>query len=121
MKLTIPQLDDKNTAPALTGPPTVAGNSGAGLDAKLLAKFQPVDTPAPEWVRLPKPRTRCKISGLSRTTLVELIDRREIRSITLRQPGATRGIRLFFLPSLHAYLQRLDSEQNGTHIPEGSK
>jgi hypothetical protein len=52
---------------------------------------------------------------------VELIDRREIRSITLRQPGATRGIRLFFLPSLHAYLQRLDSEQNGTHIPEGSK
>jgi hypothetical protein len=97
----------------LTGKPTVAPNTGTGVNNRVLANFEPVKGPAAEWVRLPKPKTRCAYSGLSRTTLVELIERREVRSITLRQPGATRGIRLFHLPSLNAYIARLDFDQNG--------
>jgi hypothetical protein len=49
---------------------------------------------------------------LARTTLIEAIDRGEFRAITLRQPGATRGIRLLHLPGLFAWLARLDAEQN---------
>jgi hypothetical protein len=64
-------------------------------------------------MRLPSPRARDRLSGLSRTTLNELIDRKEIRSITVRQPGATRGIKLINKASLLEYLRRLDAEQNG--------
>jgi hypothetical protein len=99
----------------VTGRPSVAPNTGAGLNSKLLRGFDPVTAtiPTPEWVRLPKPGARCTYSGLARTTLLELIERGEFRAITLRQPGATRGIRLFHLPGLFAWLARLDAEQNG--------
>lgn len=101
-----------------TGKPTVAPNSGARLNHKNLRGFQPVEgSSQPEWARLPKPGTRCQFSGLSRTTLLEMIERGEFRAITVRQPGATRGIRLIHLPGLFAWLARLDSAQNG---PAGS-
>lgn len=100
-----------------TGKPTVAPNTGARLNHKLLRGFAPITATVPtgiEWTRLPKPGTRCQYSGLARTTLIEAIDRGEFRAITLRQPGATRGIRLLHLPGLFAWLARLDAEQNGT-------
>jgi hypothetical protein len=59
----------------------------------------------PEWGRLPKPKGR--LEGLSRTSLVELIDSDLVKSLTLRQPGALRGIRLIYLPSLRKYLHDL--------------
>ncbi len=108
----------------VTGRPTVAPNTGARLNHKNLRGFQAVEgTAVPDWARLPRPSTRCQYSGLSRTTLLELIDRGAFRAVTIRQPGATRGIRLFHLPGLFAYLARLDVEQNGagtTPSPEAN-
>lgn len=70
-----------------------------------------VDVPAHlqtgDWVRMPQPRDR--LCGLSRTTLLELEAAKKIRSVVLRKPGAVRGIRLIFLPSLHAFLESLES------------
>ena len=63
----------------------------------------------PEWGRLPKPPGR--IEGLARTTVGELIDSGLVKSVTLRQPGAQRGIRLIHLPSLRKYLHDLAAAQ----------
>jgi hypothetical protein len=46
--------------------------------------------------------------------LNELVDAGAIRAVTIRQPGARRGIKLLKKQSVLAYLARLDAEQNGT-------
>jgi hypothetical protein len=58
------------------------------------------------WVRLPKPRGG-RLCGLSRTTLLELIDAELIKSAVIRKKGAKRGIRLVHMPSLLKHLDQL--------------
>jgi hypothetical protein len=54
---------------------------------------------------MPKPGQR--LFGLSRTTLLELSNGRKIRTVAIKKPGAIRGIRLVFMPSLLEYLASL--------------
>jgi hypothetical protein len=68
----------------------------------------------PEWVRLPSPRERCPITGLSRSTMTELCvpgpandNTPPVRSVVIRKRNATRGIRLISYDSLTAYLASL--------------
>jgi hypothetical protein len=61
-----------------------------------------------EFIRLPRPKTRCPISQLSRTTLCELIEAGKIKSIKLRKKGAVRGIVLINRESLVDYLHGLE-------------
>ncbi len=103
----------------IIGRPTVAPNSGADLHNKALKAFLATDLSFAEWLRLPAPRTRCQLSSMSRTTLNEAIERGDVRAITVRQPGATRGIKLINRASLVAWLAKLDAEQNGTGNEEG--
>lgn len=56
-----------------------------------------------EWYRLPHPRGG-RLFGLSRTTLTELGQAGEIKTVLLRKRGALRGIRLIHGPSLQEYL-----------------
>jgi hypothetical protein len=70
-------------------------------------------TIAPEYIRLPRPKTRCPVTGLARTTLEELVvpcarngNRPPVISRVVKQPHATRGIRLIHLPSLLAYIEK---------------
>jgi len=67
------------------------------------------------WTRLPRPGQR--LCGLTRSHIYSLIARGLIRSVSIRQPHHKRGVRLVFRPSLHAFLAKLDAEQNG----EGAK
>jgi hypothetical protein len=71
------------------------------------------------WVRMPGNRE--KLEGLSRATLYKVIQdkRRGVVSISLKEPGTERGIRLLGLRSLRAYLTRLAIEQNA-HAQLGS-
>jgi hypothetical protein len=62
----------------------------------------------PEFIRLPRPKERCALSQLSRTTLCELIAEGKIRAVKLRKRGAVRGITLINLWSLLQYLHRLE-------------
>ena len=57
------------------------------------------------WRRMPKPKGR--LCGLSRTTLLELKEAGHIRSVVIRKPGAVRGIRLIYMPSLMQFLDSL--------------
>jgi hypothetical protein len=68
----------------------------------------------PEWIRLPAPGTKCRHSGLSRSTLNELVLPSDangfappVRSVVVRKRGAVRGIRLISFDSLMAYLNQL--------------
>ena len=68
----------------------------------------------PEYVRLPKPGSRCPYTGLSRGTLNELVlpcdsnDRKPpVHSVVLKKRNAIRGIRLVNYRSLMEYLETL--------------
>jgi hypothetical protein len=63
------------------------------------------------WTRLPKPGQR--LCGLTRSYLYALYKSGEIRSISIRRPHHKRGVRLLYRPSIHEFLAKLDSQQNG--------
>jgi hypothetical protein len=52
---------------------------------------------------MPKPEGR--LEGLSRATLMELSHAGLIKTAALRKPGAQKGIRLVYMPSLLSYLE----------------
>jgi hypothetical protein len=77
----------------------------------------------PEFMRLPKSGSLCPWSGLSRSKLNELIlpsplngHRPPVRSISLRNRGQIRAVRLINFDSLMAYLRSLEvtSDEGGT-------
>ena len=63
------------------------------------------ETYAARWIRLPT-RGRCPHTGLSRAAYYELIKANRIRTANLKRPGALRGTRLVWLPSIMTYLDR---------------
>jgi hypothetical protein len=50
---------------------------------------------------------------MTRSYLYQLCAQGKIRSVTIRQPQNTRGVRLIYRPSIHAFLASLDLAQNG--------
>src|ERR1035437_9832975 len=64
----------------------------------------------PEFVRLPRPKSRCAITGLSRSSLNDLIAAGKIRAVKLRKKGAARGILLINRQSLLDFLHSLESQ-----------
>jgi hypothetical protein len=98
----------------ISTPPTVAGNLPKGwMPASSIAEA--------EFISLPRPRERCRYSNLSRSTLVEMLQRNEIQGVTLRQPGATRGRKLIWKKSLADHLNRLMTEQTEQRRQGGVK
>lgn len=68
------------------------------------------NTERPEFLRLPRPGERCKLTGLSRTTLCELIADGHVKAKKIRKRGSLRGITLIVTDSLLAYLHGLDTK-----------
>ena len=75
----------------------------------------------PEYIRLPKPRERDPIFGLSRSYLNVLIlpcnendYRPPVRSVVLRRKGAKTGVRLINVQSLREFIERHET----TNSPE---
>jgi hypothetical protein len=66
----------------------------------------------PVWVRAPK-RGNEFYSGCSRPKLYEWAAKGFIRSVSIREPGRIKGVRLFHLASIFAFIERCeDSAQN---------
>ena len=59
----------------------------------------------PEWVRIPKPRTTCPFSGLSRAHMHRLVQAGDVESMSLRKRGSKFGVRLVSYDSLMAYIR----------------
>jgi hypothetical protein len=69
----------------------------------------------PEFIRLPRPGTRCVHTGLSRTGLAELAIpskannyRPPVRAVEIRKRGTARGVWLIRYDSLMQYLASLE-------------
>ena len=60
-----------------------------------------------EFIRLPKPKERCLLTGLSRTTINELIESGAVRATKLRKKGSQRGITLIHRESLIQFLNSM--------------
>lgn len=76
-----------------------------------------------EWMRLPKPRERCPITKLSRTSLVEILDERDpetgeylVKQMRKERHGKQRRIRLIHKASLLAYMDGVAAKQNGLQL-----
>lgn len=65
---------------------------------------------ASSWVRLPKAGQVCSVTGLPRSSLIDLLKRagKAVTVRTIRRPKATTGITLIHRASLNAYLEGLD-------------
>jgi hypothetical protein len=103
----------KNDANVLDYLPRVAG----GLPPNFRSAFHETSLRDAEWLRLPLPGARCPLTGLSRTTLVELGDSGKILMKRIRKAGATRGIVIINKQSLLLYLDSLvpiGQAQSGT-------
>ena len=73
----------------------------------------------PEFIRLPKPGTLCRWTGLSRSKLNELIlpsplnsFKPPVKSLSLRNRGQIKAVRLIVLESLIGYLRGLLEQQS---------
>ena len=75
-------------------PPTPRLTLCGEIPEGLSSLFEASDVGLPEFLRLPRPRARCPVTGLSRTTLEELIREGFIPAKKLRRPGRTRCITL---------------------------
>ncbi len=63
----------------------------------------------PVWVRAPKTGPEF-FSGFSRAKLYQLAAEGKIRSVSIREPGAIKGTRLFHLGSILAYIEKCEAE-----------
>jgi hypothetical protein len=61
----------------------------------------------PCWVRSPKTGPE-HYSGFSRAKLYELAGKGAIRSVSIREPGQTKGTRLFNLASILAFIEKCE-------------
>lgn len=64
----------------------------------------------PEWVRANKAGPE-HYTGLSRSYLYQLAQEGMIRSVSIRRPGQIRGVRLFNLPSILAFIESKEAGQ----------
>ena len=108
-------------APLVVSTPTF-GEQLRGSNEKIMKINNDIEVPdpsklRPEFIRLPKAGHLCPFTGLSRTTLNELVmpmkknDRRPpVHSISMRQRGRMRGVRLIDYDSLVHYLRTQSGE-----------
>jgi hypothetical protein len=67
------------------------------------------DGDLPVWVRAPK-RGHEFYSGCSRAKLYEWAGKNLIRSVSIRDPGKIKGVRLFHLASILAFIGKCETE-----------
>jgi len=94
----------------------IGQHSGAGATASLSAKINGPRIEDEDWARLPANGSR--LEALSRPALYRLLDdpASGVVSVSLRQPGTARGVRLIGRKSLRAWIARQAQEQLAARI-----
>ena len=62
-------------------------------------------TKTERWIRIPAKGTE-PTTGLHRSFIYELVKAGSIRTASIRKPSALKGVRLVWLPSLLAFIER---------------
>ena len=91
-----------------TGPASPARKRAEACVAELLADRE---SNQPIWIRSPKSGPE-HFTGFSRAKLYEGAGKGFWRSVSIRQPGQTRGTRLFNLPSILSFIEKCEAEAN---------
>jgi len=99
-------MKTSQTPPASNGEIKNRSNSLQPRSAELMAER---DRDLPVWVRAPK-RGHEFYSGCSRAKLYEWAGKCLIRSVSIREPGRIKGVRLFHLASILAFIERCEVE-----------
>ncbi len=109
-------MDDKKQSAGNAGAtgltvsaPTVAG----GIPTQFTGYFAESSLRESEYFRPPPPRGRCRLSGLSRTSILEHGDAGNFRVVRIRQRGKQKGIILVETASFLHWLNSLPSETRG--------
>lgn len=96
----------------------------ANLTTTAPVQTSPYTPITPEFIRLPKPGTLCPWTGLSRSKLNELVlpspvneFKPPVRSVSLRNRGQIKAVRLIVFDSLIGYLRGLMAEQAANPQP----
>ena len=92
-------------------PPASAGVRDSGNQSTQARAAQFVcerDGNLPVWVRAPK-RGHEFYSGCSRPKLYDWAAKGFIRSVSIREPGRIKGVRLFHLASILAFIERCET------------
>ena len=63
----------------------------------------------PRFIRPPRPGVLCAHTGLGRSALYNLVSEGKVPAISVRRPGAKRGVTLIEYDGLIAYLESLRS------------
>ena len=87
--------------------PNKAERSGFTAQPLIVPAANGANATPPEFIRLPKPKERCPLTGLSRTTINELIESGAVRATKLRKKGSQRGITLIHRESLIQFLNSM--------------
>jgi hypothetical protein len=104
-------MDTLNNAPAsIASGNTTGGNHGV---ANLAALLNDRNGSLPVWIRAPRNGGPEHFTGLSRAKLYALGNERKIRSVSLREPGQIKGVRLWNLSSILDFIARCEAEANG--------
>ena len=90
----------------LTSRPTVAGSVPHGMGHR----FESASIQDAEFLRLPPAKGRCRLTGLSRSGMIETAEAAKA-IVRVRLPGRARGAVLIDRPKLVAYLRSLAEEQ----------
>jgi hypothetical protein len=78
------------------------------------------DGDLPVWVRAPK-RGHEFYSGCSRAKLYEWAAKNFIRSVSIREPGRIKGVRLFHLASILAFIEQCEGRANSDSSDTGKQ
>ena len=66
----------------------------------------------PIWVRAPRHNSTEFYTGQSRAMLYRWASERKIRSVSIREPGQVKGVRLFHLGSILDFVARCEASAN---------
>lgn len=97
-----------------------AGGTSASktrLAPKARELLQDCNGSLPCWVRSPKTGVEF-FCGFSRAKLYELAGKNLIRSVSIREPGAVKGTRLFHLGSILTYIEKCETEASAASAEE---
>ncbi|MEY4387966.1 MAG: hypothetical protein RLY20_3249 [Verrucomicrobiota bacterium] len=87
---------------------------------ELRSQMSERDGALPVWVRAPK-RGHEFFSGCSRPKLYEWAGKNFIRSVSIREPGRIKGVRLFHLASILAFIEQCEKEAKSDGMNTGKQ
>ena len=112
MKENTPNTLGRNTASPATSPASDATQRRLSrLEDRLLSLLSELNRGLPVWIRSPKSGSE-HYTGFSRAKLYALVADGSIRSVSIREPGAIKGTRLFELASILAFIEKCEAPAN---------